>query len=469
MKDNRKLYTLTNRNFVLPYYIDENRRPITREADDIPMMCWPDGTWCLPANVFMLDLYHRGRSRRNRGGTLHTYATSISHLLRFCFDNKISLSNINDNQFTLFMRTLQGENRVDNISVRKRNANSLISIGRCCLSFLDSVSKLYNLDNFLHPSGQIRSDLKEYRFNIHRRNNRSLGAVKKYWHHHSFPKPTSKDRRLPITTESIDRLRDAIQTSTKSIYLRKRRYLLLKLLEITGGRRSEIAALTVSSVRAAAEMSHPMLKLINMKRGPDNFRFVPISRHDVHFLCEFIEKNRLRVIRATCGMAKDDDSLLISMQTGQKLMPNTITQELSLLRRHANIEEEACAHMFRHRFITKLFVALIEQHEFENPDGVRRAILDTQSFKQKIQQWTGHADINSLDIYINLAFEECADFSKTINLVQTQCATESFKASLKQFKTELLADNRSRDTVARLSTMIDDFFQDLEISGKEVK
>lgn len=55
--------------------------------------------------------------------------------------------------------------------------------------------------------------------------------------------------------------------------------------------------------------------------------------------------------------------------------------------------------MFRNRFITKLFVALIEQHEFENPDSFRRALLDTETIKQKIQQWTGHANLSSLDVY----------------------------------------------------------------------
>ena len=74
---------------------------MTTPAHDIPMLSWPDGRWCLPANIYMLELYHRGLSRKNHGGTLLTYAANITHLLRYCFDNQIDFPDLTDNQFAL--------------------------------------------------------------------------------------------------------------------------------------------------------------------------------------------------------------------------------------------------------------------------------------------------------------------------------------------------------------------------------
>jgi site-specific recombinase XerD len=239
---------------------------------------------------------------------------------------------------------------------------------------------------------------------------------------------------------------------------------MIKLLEITGGRRSEVAALTIESVYQASRMQEPMLKLMTAKKkgGREEFRYVPIFSHDVAFLLEFIEKNRRRIVRTTCGNEHDDGYVLISETTGRKLQPNTITQELSILAKAAGIKEKSCPHMFRHRFITKLFVALIEQHQFENTDDFRRALLDTETIKQKIQQWTGHTSLSSLDIYINLAFEEATNFKKTYNIVSTRRAVDSLKTSLAQLQLELRNGASPIEASQQLLILVNAFDEDLE-------
>lgn len=81
--------------------------------------------------------------------------------------------------------------------------------------------------------------------------------------------------------------------------------------------------------------------------------------------------------------------VFMSETNGTPLKAQTLSQEMYVLAKIAGIEEKAHARMFRHRFITKLFVALIEQHTFDTVDDFRRALLDTESMKQKVQQWTG--------------------------------------------------------------------------------
>ncbi|PPD54032.1 MAG: hypothetical protein CTY12_03975 [Methylotenera sp.] len=438
-------------------------RVITKEAGSIPMISWPDGSWCLQANVYMLDLYYRGLSRKNKGGTLLTYAANISHLLRYIFNNKFDLAKLTDNQFSLFIKTLQAEKRGgDQPSVSVRDSNSVIAIGRNCLDFLATVGRLYQDENFVSPNGQIRAEQKEFSLKQDSSRRSQGKLIRKFWHHRAFPSPSPKHKRLPISTVNVEKLRQIIQTESNTHFQRKRRYVMLKLLEITGGRRSEVAALTCNSVYQASKTN--MLEILTAKRsgGREEFRFIPIASHDVAFLIEFIEKNRRSVIRSTCGNKNDDGCLLISQTSGLGLRANTITQEIATLSQAAGITEKSCPHMFRHRFITKLFVALIEQHKFENVDSFRRALLDTERIKQIVQQWTGHSNLESLDIYIHLAFDEIANFKDTYNIVNTKRVVQSFKGTLNQIQIELKNGGQLIEISERLNKLVEEFQEDLD-------
>lgn len=467
MRTKSKLYFLTASDYELPSHIDIYHRVITREAADIPMIMWPDGTWCFPANFYMLALFHRGLSRKNRGGTLLTYATNISHFMRYIFHNKIDLASLTDNQFSLFIKMLQGEKRASQPEVNARDANAVIAIGRNCLDFLASVGRLYQDENFIGPKGQIRAEQKDFEVKQEGGRKGNVKLIRQYWHHRTFPTADSKNKRLPISTDALEKLRQIIQVASGTIFQRKRRYVMLKLLEITGGRRSELAALTCESVFKASKMAQPMLKLMTAKRrgGKEEYRYIPIASHDVAFLLEYIEINRRRIIRTTCGPENDDGYLLISETFGKRLRPNTITQEIAALSKAAGIKEKSCPHMFRHRFITKLFVALIEQHEFENTDSFRRALLDTETIKQKVQQWTGHTRLNSLDVYINLAFEEVTDFKNTYNIVNTKRIIDSFKGTLRQLQAELRNGSSPTEMSSRLDKLIGAFEEDLDMTS----
>jgi len=460
-----KLYNSTDNKFQLPLYVDQQHRVIPQDATNIPMISWPNGTWCLEANVYILELYNKGLSRRNRGGTLLTYATNISHLLRYAFYNRISLINLTDNHFCQFIKMLQAEKRKRQPELFARDSNSVIAIGRNCLEFLACVGRLYQLENFIGRNGQIKAEEKEF-YIKQVSSNHFTGKGKptrKYWTHGAFPTPDPQKKRLPIGTEAIDKIRKVILPTSSSIFLRKRRYLMLKLLEITGGRRSEVADLTCESVRIAASMPKPLLNLITIKKGSGTVahRMIPIASHDAKFLLEFIEKNRRSVIRATCGFKEDDGYVLISERTGKQLRSNTITQEISILSKAAGIVEKCCPHMFRHRFITKLFVALIEQHEFDNPNSFRRALLEVESIKQIVQQFTGHSNLASLDVYINLAFEEVTNFKNTLNVVNTKRIVKSFQNTLKQLSGELNSGASPTEILVQIQKYLDAFEDDL--------
>lgn len=432
---NRKLYTLTSTEFKVASHSTPAGQLVTIPANNIPMLRWPNGRWCWPANVYMIELYHRGLSRKDRGGTLLIYATQISNLIRFCYDNHVDFLEISDSFFSFFIRNLQVKKRQHDNTLA-REANAVIAIGRCCLGFLDFISKNHYISNFIGENGVIKAWQRE----AHIKKSGSDGKilVRKFWHHRSFPTPDPKKIRHPISREIITKLQEAVLPASSSIFLRKRRYVMLRLLEITGARRSEVVGLTVESIMSASQMDYPMLKLETMKKGGNRkfIRYVPILAYDIEFLKEFIKVNRAIVVRKTCGTDHDDGFLLVSETTGRRLQPNTITQEISILRTQSQMSAQACAHQFRHRYITKLFVALIEQHKFENQDDFRRALLDTEQLKHQIREYTGHNSTASLDIYLHLAFDEITNIKKTIDIVSIRNLIDALSSRLKQYQLE---------------------------------
>lgn len=87
--------------------------------------------------------------------------------------------------------------------------------------------------------------------------------------------------------------------------------------------------------------------------------------------------------------------------------------------------------LVRHRFITKQFVNLIKQYNYENQDQFRKTLLDTNTLKQKIQQMTGHQNLKSLDVYIDLAFNEIFNTKVVLDKVAVANAYETFDSQLK--------------------------------------
>jgi len=190
---------------------------------------------------------------------------------------------------------------------------------------------------------------------------------------------------------------------------------MLLLLEITGGRRSELARIRVDSVLAAMKMAQPMLLIPSSKASDEEGRVVPISSHDLRVLHDFIEFSRGPALRK--NGAKDNGMLFVSSRTGAALNIKTMTNEVQALAAVAGLDAEASPHLFRHRFITKVIVMLIEQHNVRNTDQFRRLLLDSEAIKRKVAEWTGHKNLASLEVYIHLAFEEVAGFRRTLDLV----------------------------------------------------
>ena len=205
----QQLYSLSRKDYRLPAFLDGNHRVITQPANSIPMISWPDGRWCLDANVYMLELYERGLSRKFGGGTLKSYAANLSHLTRWCYHNRTNFIDLADSQFSLFIKGLMGETHPKKPDVRVRNANAVLAIGRNCLDFLACVGKFHDQPNLIGKQGRIRAEQHEFEIKIEGRSHKKP-LVRKYWHHRSFPTPDAKVKRLPISNSTIKQLRQAV-------------------------------------------------------------------------------------------------------------------------------------------------------------------------------------------------------------------------------------------------------------------
>lgn len=426
-----QLHVLTGSGFQMPLYVGHDGDLKTKAAENIPIMFWPDGRWCAPGNRYMREAYEKGFSRRNRGGSLATAAAHLGHFLRFLFSRKVDPIDLSDNQFREFIAELRSERHPRDPSRRRRDDATVIAIGRTCLGFLLSVARHYGDQDFVHPAGRIRAEVREHRPAADS-DGRKSGHVQHYWHHPAFPKPEPQRRRMPISTATIEQLRAAVGIASKTSHQRTRRHVMLKLFEVTGARRGEIALVKVADVIEAAAMAHPMLRMPTLKKrgGRLRHRLLPISRSDVAFLKQYIEVHRRSLLRRKRSHSVDHGVLLVNENTGEPLVANTITQEVRLLAKAAGIEEKACPHMFRHRFLTKLFVALIEQHKLENADEFRRLLLDGETLKRKVSEWTDYADLSSLDRYIHLAFDEIGNFQRVHDLALMGVSLDSFLGTL---------------------------------------
>ena len=127
---------------------------------------------------------------------------------------------------------------------------------------------------------------------------------------------------------------------------------------------------------------------------------------------------------------KDHGLLLVNDRTGTPLRPDSLTHEVRRLALGAGLRVRASPHLFRHRFITRLFVALIEQHRIQNSDHFRQMLLEGETLRRMVAEWTGHQELSSLDHYIHLAFDEAGTGESRINRHRAREAVESLLLSI---------------------------------------
>ncbi|WP_440965168.1 hypothetical protein ACL58G_03435 [Massilia sp. GER05] len=193
-----KLYCITTEDCKLPLHA-KSKYP----AHDIPQLLWPDGTVCWLANLFLLSGYKKGRSRKNKGGTLLTWAKNLSHLIRWCYLNEVDFTDLHDSHFALFINTLLNEKDSEHPEKKKRTDQQVNNICSTVLNFLSFVDSRFTELNLVGPDGQIRAEQKTYQIK-NKRNGKTINRTG--WVHEAVPQRRKSRRRQPISTSAVNRL-----------------------------------------------------------------------------------------------------------------------------------------------------------------------------------------------------------------------------------------------------------------------
>ena len=410
---------------IIDYFGQNKVQLISKEK--FPFIIYPNGSPCHMANMYLLELEERNRSIHS----IKQYASNINYLVNFCFEKKVDFLKLNEGSFIDFAYELRKETDSNNPLKRIRNSNTLNNIVRTNLDFLNFIGNFHNKPNFVFDNIGAKTNSKNIK-------NGEFSIEMNGWSHKSLEVPSPRKTRNPIGKEVIDKLYEAIVEKGSSKFLQQRRIVMLRLLESTGARAGEIALIKVNDVIEAFN-NDGFMKMTTLKRKNKNtFRYVQIDLSDLNLIKNYINLYRKKIIKETISLAKDHGYLFINEHNGEKSFDTVISNDVNVLKKVAKIEEQTCAHMFRHRFITKQFVNLIKQYKYENQDQFRKALLDTNTLKQKIQQMTGHQNLNSLDVYIDLAFNEVFNSKTVLDKVAVANAYESFDSQLKLLTMELV-------------------------------
>ncbi|WP_312331371.1 tyrosine-type recombinase/integrase [Acinetobacter variabilis] len=432
-----KLYILANNVKIYDYYSYRSNTAITLTANPLPFLFYPNFKPCFEANAYMSYLYKKNLSNLN-GGTIKTYGTYISHLIKYIYEQKpiIKFTDLNDNHIYSF---------IEKLKQRKISHNYIISIFRQCIDFLFFISDIYNKNDLIGVGNK---------FKIKVLHSKSKPKTQTYQYkdsssytHLALPKPNVTPLIKPVTFNQIRKIRNFVISQYDSD-LKFRNLCLLDLLEFTGARRTEVLMLTVQDIKKSnineSKNVLPLLQLNTLKKRKNNaIRLVPIPQNLLNNLLKYIRNYRNPLLKKF--NLEDHGKLFISHRSGLPLSYDTLTTYLNNWSKEANIEPPIHAHQFRHRFITEKFKALIQQHNINNSDLFSKLLISHERLKLEVLQWTGHTSIESLNPYIHLAITELTNIEESKKTVELQSTTDYYKIMVDNLISELEHGNMSKD------------------------
>ena len=404
------MYKRASEGFTLVSYFSAENGIVTFPAPRFPVMSWPDGSWCLEANLYLERLHKKRRALADRpDGSVLTYAGHLNHFLRFCFEHKIPFTEISNDEFTEFVDQLVEERTPENDETNARQLPGVRAIGTTTLSFIDFCGRLYGLGNLIGIDGQILGSPAKGPTARCRKSEREFEI--RHFNHSSFPGKGPLKRRRPIDTSSLERLREAA-FSTGCEYIQKRRSVMLRLLEILGGRREEIGRLRVEALLDSLGGPNPKIILpwLAKKRGVTGTRTVDVSLSDAEHIISFILYDRPQVLRSNSRVARETGALFLDKRRGTPIRHETLSKEFRNLVAIAGLEERACMHMMRHRFVTNLVKSYLHvlSQQLQDPVELKHAVISYESILKMAREDMGLASAKTLRIYIDEAYEEFA-------------------------------------------------------------
>lgn len=153
-----------------------------------------------------------------------------------------------------------------------------------------------------------------------------------------------KEKTLPRNTLSVQEMQKLLEQPNLGTLTGIRDRTIMEIFYSTGIRLNELCKLTIYD----ADLQGGMLR-INQGKGKKD-RVVPLGKHAVRFLREYITK-----VRPRCTKNKENQNRsLIVDRYGKPISKQVVSIMIRTYARTAQLKKKATAHTFRHTFATQL-------------------------------------------------------------------------------------------------------------------
>ncbi len=417
----KQLWKATDEEYQLVLYAHSSG-VYTRSFPKVRVLFWPNNKPCWPVNMYIIGQLRRGRTI----GTVNSYAAQLAFLLRFLYEQNMEFEDITDESLYDISQWLSDEPDKRKPKFKRRGGRQVNKILRQTLTFLEWYQSLFRIEEPMVGAfgngAKITVEVRELRIK---------GSLKSYlWHESMVAEEVPRDVK-PMARDVYLKLLGACQHISKSQFVQSRASILLKLLHDTGARRIEISRLQVKDVMNARESSDGKLSLHTAKQRANRIRQVPLPVPTLNAAINYIEVQRkMHVWRLKKQKVIDHDpGWLFLTNRGKALNVETISQDISRLRHIAGIKEPATAHMLRHRWITIQVI-----HRLKSYLGKKLPMDVATTILTRVASMTGHKQIESLWIYIDLAFEEMGVWDTAETIINMRLNAEAAHRELLEIR-----------------------------------
>lgn len=398
----------------------------SQHIEMFPFTYWPGGAPCDVLNMYLLDVAHE-----TTGASLATFASELSHLVRYCWKSQLAIAELTDDDICALSTQLQEEKSVSRPTERVRNNNTVRGILSRAIQFLLWYQKHIVLATSIPLIGEatISPQIIIKRVRNHRKKSRR--APEYYYTHRSMPQSVTREPKRPIALpviemieQSVDSLSDLAAQSDKFLqryrnrpnlliahleYIRIRRHFMIWLLKRTGLRPSEMVEISISEHLGILHSKRILIPIKKRRRMDAPMRSFPITLKDATVFQRYLTARAkyCEALKSSGQLTPTTDALFLGLD-GTSIKKTSLERDFSRIVAKAGFKDvQVCFSMFRHRFIT--YEVIVHLKEFMASTGKTAKMMtesDNESILKRVAAKTGHGSVQSLWHYIDLAWEE---------------------------------------------------------------
>ena len=454
MKTRFQLFTCYN--IELPDSIlntSNGSRVLCQKVPSFPFIRWPNGRPCELVNMYLLAIAHQ-----ITGDTLKTYASQLTHLVRYCARNEVSFFDLTDSHFLELSHHLLNEKMPFSSNRQIRNGTTVKNILVRSFMFL-----IWFQESCLLTTDQrlIDERPKSPKIAVKFKTNHYRRKKSNYVTHISFPEEVSKLLKRPIARSVIEDVEDMIEKLADASklneptsrrykfdpefyysqlnYIRARRRFMIWLFCRTGMRPSEMVELELSDHIDVSNTLRLVIPTKKRRKSKIPKRAFPITLKDSQVIERYliVRKKYLKALHAK-EYPMVSDALFLTAK-GAPLKKSSLEKDFSRIVKLCGYgDTQICVSMFRHRFITYEVIAHLK--EFMVGSGKTRQVMtdsDYRSILRRVATKTGHGCEDSLWHYIDLAWGELNVWGGIDAAIQRYHAADHLFSDLLDLKSSL--------------------------------